>query len=135
MTKSELTAFLKTKFDLSRVRVDRGSGPEGKGKAIKRDGSFVQGIYCWSHSPMDMTNVGATKAADKYAEVSRVVRNIEGARCDYADGEMLTITLNAGTKQQFVARFRRERFPSYSLARNMDPGYQSTWIAVRYSKD
>jgi hypothetical protein len=135
MKKSELTALLKAQFNLDKVRVDRGHGANGKGKAIKQNGSFVPGIYCWSHSPMDVTNVGATKAADKYAEVSRVVRNIEGARCDYADGEMLTITLNAGTKQQFVARFRRERFPSYSLARNMDPGYQSTWIAVRYSKD
>jgi len=132
MTKTELKAMLKTKFDFDKVRQDRDISITGRGKPMRTTGNqFFPAIYAWSHSPVDVTNIGTNKAYEKYREVAAVVLNMPGAELVDRDAGFTLVKFNVGTKKEFEVGLMLKRFPSYTPGRRMDRGYESSYITVR----
>lgn len=131
--KSDITAFLKEKFGLDKVRVDRDLDITGKGRAYRQNGAFVPAIYAWSHSPLDATNVGSTNAQAMFRGVLDALLLQEGATPGFDYRDSASVIFNEGAKGQVQVVLRLSRFPSYSPGRRMDMGYTSSYVTVTYA--
>lgn len=134
-TKSVINEMLKAKFKLDKLRIDADIAVyPAKGKPLRNSlGGYIPGIFCWGHSPMDVTNIGTTNAFNKYTQIKDAVLALPGAVLMDMDAGFCKIQFNAGQgKKQFNIFLNLTRAPKYSPGRRMDSGYQNSYVTVRY---
>lgn len=134
MKPSAYKAALKAAFpDFDKVRIDAHLSPTGKGKPLRVNGHFIPALRAWGHSPVDVTHVGRDAARVTFHKVCHWIKGLRDTKVvnDYQD--LLIVAFNEGTKDEFRVSVTLQRFPTYSPSQRMDPGYQTSYVVVRYA--
>lgn len=133
VTKAQIAEALKRRLDLRQVRMLGTEYYDAKripSKAYTDGGGSYRGIVACTHSPMDSTSQTAEKT---FGMIETVMNDLGLYRDSNAYG--MSFLIKETVRSKTFATFTEMTIPTYVRARNLDPGYKTTWIVLSYYTD
>jgi len=107
------------------IKIKDGSSSFSDSKCMTDyDGKRMKGIYCTSHSPMDVTSA----ASDCVREVAQSVHSKMVALLGKPEGDSSRYIVAETSRSITYLYLATERHRTYSWKANLDDGYQTTYL-------